>query len=251
MAEAASHEQDGRPVYPPLAAGWRSSAQPGQVLRVDRLLAALRAWLLPGSPVEFLDRTPKAMLADAVLSASLKEHIRERDVLDIGCGNGDISRFFARRGNRVTGVDVQDRRQTLSDDFRFVLVDSERLPFAPSSFDIVVSNHVIEHVTSHRRHLDEIRRVLRPGGVCYLATPNRSSPIMRGHLGNPMVLRYREMRPLFEERGFQVAEYSTDIVVRPDVYHYPLKLGRALPRSWAEALRVLYPAHMFTLTKPA
>lgn len=215
----------------------------------ERVATTLRGRLLPGSPVEFLDRTPKAMLIDAVLSRSLGADVRGFDLLDIGCGNGDIARFFARQGNHVIGVDVQDRRQNRSDGFSFMLVESEALPFAEASFDLVVSHHVIEHVTSHRRHLDEIRRVLRSGGVCYLATPNKSSPIMRGHVGNPMVLRYGQMRELFEERGFQVREHSTDIFTQPALYHYPLAVGRFVPRPVAEALRGLYPSHMFTLTK--
>lgn len=206
---------------------------------------------MPGSPVELLDRTPKARLIDAVLSQTLEREICGFDLLDIGCGNGDICRFFARQRNRVTGVDVVDRRRQESSEFEFRRVSCEALPFGRESFDLVISHHVIEHVGDQRRHLDEIHRVLRVGGVCYLATPNKSSPIMRGHVGNPMVLRYRQMRTLFEECGFRVLEHSTDIFLRPEMYHYPLPIGRVVPRRMAEAMRALYPSHMFTLTKAA
>jgi hypothetical protein len=82
-----------------------------------------------------------------------------------------------------------------------------------------------------------------------MATPNKSSPLMRGHVGNSLVLTYRQMRTLFESRGFHIVEYSTDVFVNPDRYHYPIKLGRAVPRALAESFRSLYPSQMFTLEK--
>lgn len=203
---------------------------------------------LGGRPVEFRNRTGKARMIEAILSRELGESVDGFDVLDVGCGNGDISRFFAQR-NRVTGVDVKDRRNGRVEPFQFVQIDSEALPFEDARFDLVLSHHVLEHVPDQRRHLDEIWRVLRPDGVCYLATPNKSSPIMRGHVGNTLVLRYRQMQPLFEERRFCVVEHSTDVFVRPDLYRYPLKLGRVVPRRVAHAVRSLFPSHMFTLRK--
>src|SRR3546814_9833619 len=53
---------------------------------------------------------------------------------------------------------------------------SDLLPFADDSFDVVLSNHVIEHVGEQPEqlaHLSELRRVLTPGGIGYLAVPNR------------------------------------------------------------------------------
>jgi 2-polyprenyl-3-methyl-5-hydroxy-6-metoxy-1,4-benzoquinol methylase len=208
----------------------------------------LRERLFRGTPVAGLDRTAKALMIDAILASDRGHGIKGLDVLDIGCGNGGISSFFARE-NRVTGVDVVDRRAGRSAAFEFVLIPSEALPFEDASFDVVISHHVIEHVQDQVRHLQEIWRVLRPGGVCYLATPNKSSPIMRGHVGNPQVLRYPQMRPLFEQCGFCATEHSTDVLVRPEAYHYPSRVGRLLPRRLAYALRALYPSHMFTLTK--
>jgi SAM-dependent methyltransferase len=204
--------------------------------------------ILRGTPVEFRNRTSKARMIEAIVSRELGGRAEGFDVLDVGCGNGDISRFFAQR-NRVTGVDVKDRRNGRVEPFRFVQIDSEALPFEDGSFDLVLSHHVLEHVPDQRRHLDEIWRVLRSDGVCYLATPNKSSPIMRGHVGNMLVLRYPQMQPLFEERNFSVVEHSTDVFVRPHLYHYPLKLGRVVPRRVAHAMRALFPSHMFTLRK--
>jgi ubiquinone/menaquinone biosynthesis C-methylase UbiE len=127
------------------------------------------------------------------------------------------------------------------------LITGTHLPFADDSFDVVLSNHVIEHVEDQGEHLKELRRVLREDGICYLATPNKSSPIMQGHVGNEMVLRYHQMQPLFERYGFRVFEYSTQVLTEPDRYSGPFRMGRYLPRRLAYVLRSYYPSQHFVL----
>ena len=101
-----------------------------------------------------------------------------RKLLEVGAGSGWISHYFAhsRSGQyAVDAVDVVDNRQS-KDGYRFTPVEGVVLPFADDAFDIVISNHVIEHVGSdgeQARHLSELHRVLKPGGVGYLAVPNR------------------------------------------------------------------------------
>jgi SAM-dependent methyltransferase len=172
-----------------------------------------------------------------------------RRVLDIGCGNGDISRHFAV-SNTVTGVDVSDRRRHRSG-FDFVLVDSAVLPMRDASFDIVISNHVIEHIPDQPEHLAEIRRVLVPGGVAYLATPNRTSPLMGGHVGNPHVLRWRAMAMLFLEHGLVPTEYSVDVLSDPARFNSSMRHVRWVPRPVLCLLRPLFPSHIFILEPAA
>lgn len=99
-------------------------------------------------------------------------------LLEVGTGTGGIAQYFASQpGGRfeVDAVDVVDSRSGEAD-YRFTLVDDTRLPFPDASFDVVLSNHVIEHVGdegAQRRHLAELERVLRPGGRGYLAVPSR------------------------------------------------------------------------------
>lgn len=101
-----------------------------------------------------------------------------KNLLEIGCGSGGISYWFGSSGAmgwNVEAVDVEDVR-LVHQGFRFQLVSGVGLPFPDNSFDVVISNHVIEHVGSEemqREHLKELRRVLRADGVGYLAVPNR------------------------------------------------------------------------------
>jgi SAM-dependent methyltransferase len=99
-------------------------------------------------------------------------------VLDVGTGSGFIASLFhdavGPRGE-VWGVDTIDQRQIL-EGFRFKRVMSAHLPFDDESFDVVISNHVVEHVVEREDqllHVKEIRRVLKADGVAYVATPNR------------------------------------------------------------------------------
>jgi ubiquinone/menaquinone biosynthesis C-methylase UbiE len=99
-------------------------------------------------------------------------------MLEIGCGSGGISHYFATHPQircSVDAVDLVDNRG-VRDGFRFHQVDGTRLPFPDQHFDVVITNHVIEHVgtvTEQRTHLAELFRVMRQCGVGYLAVPNR------------------------------------------------------------------------------
>lgn len=100
------------------------------------------------------------------------------DILEIGAGAGVISHVLASLATdigSVTAVDIADER-IICEGYRFVEVSDTQLPFPDASFDIAVSNHVIEHVgerDDQQHHVDEIYRVLRPDGLVYLAAPNR------------------------------------------------------------------------------
>ena len=99
-------------------------------------------------------------------------------LLEVGTGSGWIAHYFASHPSgrfTVDAVDVVDSRQVHAG-FRYQDVAGTQLPFADASFDVVVSNHVIEHVGGEPEqlaHRAERRRVLRVDGVGYLAVPNR------------------------------------------------------------------------------
>ncbi len=119
-------------------------------------------------------REAKARKIHAVIEA-VQGPLRAEDmVLDIGSGSGAIASALGAHAT-VHATDRVDQR-TVRDGYRFVLSE-ERLPFPAAVFDVVISNHVIEHVSNPARHLEEIRRVMKPTGICYLATPNRWWPM--------------------------------------------------------------------------
>jgi len=197
-------------------------------------------------PVVHLDRHRKAQMIESILESFLGQAMRGYRVLDIGCGNGDISAYFARN-NEQYGVDISDKRRDKNRTFEFCIVNSEVLPFADGFFDVVISHHVIEHVDDQKLHLREIHRVLKSDGSAYLATPNRTSPLMKGHIGNDHVLRYREVEPLLTGAGFVCTDYSPRVVREPDRFYADWRIGRLIPGFLVRLLRFLIPSHIYTL----
>ncbi|MCB1773747.1 MAG: class I SAM-dependent methyltransferase [Gammaproteobacteria bacterium] len=118
-------------------------------------------------------RRAKAEKILAILAAAGSPLKPAHRVLDLGCGSGEIASHLARYAE-VSCADAIDQR-TQGQDLPFQ-VAGDTLPFADHAFDVVVSNHVIEHVPDAANHLREIHRVVRPGGTVYLATPNRWWP---------------------------------------------------------------------------
>ena len=104
-------------------------------------------------------------------------------ILDWGCGHGQVTDLLWRAGLNVTAFDYRpDADEGLEPLERYphlqvrVSADPRRLPFADQSFDAVLSCGVLEHVEDPDASLEELRRVLVPGGTLYVyKLPNRSS----------------------------------------------------------------------------
>ena len=112
-------------------------------------------------------------------------HVLGRDdlaglvVADIGCSQGFIADELAGAGAAVTyGVDIDVpglavAQSRVGERVRFVCAAGEALPLADASVDVMVFNHIYEHVVDPDAVLADIRRVLKPDGVLYLGLGNR------------------------------------------------------------------------------
>ena len=199
-------------------------------------------------------------------------------LLEIGTGSGAIAAEFAStiRGGTVVAVDVLDQR-ILRAGYEFRLVDGPELPFADGSFDIVVSNHVIEHVgarPAQLTHLREIRRVLTSDGVAYLAVPNRWT-LLEPHFRLPLLswlpphwrsfyvrlarrgpgydcnpLSRSELLDAFARAGLAPSDRSFDAIrVMAEIERGGVAglLSRWAPRWVLRACRLWLPTFIFTL----
>ena len=120
------------------------------------------------------------------------DNFRGKRLLEIGCGLGTDLLQFARAGAVVTGVDLTPASVELVRK-RFVLegvpcnaqvADAEHLPFEDNSFDVVYSFGVLHHTPNTQKAIDEVHRVLKPGGRIIIMLYHTGS--VHVYLGAPL-----------------------------------------------------------------
>jgi len=101
------------------------------------------------------------------------KNVDNKKILDVGCGNGEISRILKELGNDVYGIDASDSaKKHLKDKLFKVDLQSDIYPFEENTFDIVFSKSVVEHLQEPDHMLKEAYRVLKKGGVIITMTPS-------------------------------------------------------------------------------
>jgi len=112
-----------------------------------------------------------------------QEHdVNGKTLLDVGCGGGILAEAFADLGFAVTGIDpsassvatAQQHADQRGLSIRYQVGSGEQLPIADNSFDYVSCCDVLEHVRDVDAVLSEISRVLKPGGIFFYDTINRT-----------------------------------------------------------------------------
>lgn len=138
-------------------------------------------------------------------------------VLDIGCGNGRFLEMIGRQGKIETyGLEMPGnsarRAQAILKD-RLHIGPLKPEIYSEHQFDAITLFHVFEHLTEPQAYLDEIRRILKPGGVLYMSFPNIGSiqsRIFKGrwlHLDPPrhlFLFDHDSFKKALSQHGFQV-----------------------------------------------
>ena len=188
-------------------------------------------------------------------------------ILDLGCGDGAAASLAARRnpGHHLAGLDwsagALGRARRLGLAVVRAGVDPPGLPVAAGSADVVMMSELIEHLVDTDSALDEVFRVLRPGGSLLLSTPNLAAWYNRGlvALGVQPIFSEVSLRGVYGRPGRQVAGHLhlftrgalvgllaargvADIAVRGARYHDVPRPLRPVDRAfcaWPAAASIL------------
>lgn len=98
-------------------------------------------------------------------------------VLEVGCNHGFITYHLASKTKwDMHGGDVNKKNLNkypwIKSKAKIRYLDATKMTFKNNTFDVVIYNHVIEHIPEWKNTIPEIYRVLKKGGILYLATPN-------------------------------------------------------------------------------
>lgn len=111
-----------------------------------------------------------------VFDRLLPESLENKLLLDAGCGTGWFSQRAVQRGSRVVSMDVGIEllhEVAKKCETNRAIGDTCRLAYRDGTFDVVISSEVIEHVRDPGSAVRELTRVLKPGGILVLTTPNK------------------------------------------------------------------------------
>lgn len=146
--------------------------------------------------------------------------------LEVGCGEGRVTRDLVERGHDVVALDPADTLVRAAADAdpigRYALADGHELPFADDEFDLVVSYNVLQNVADLPRAVREISRVLKPGGalcVCVIHPVTDLGDFADHADGTRFMLRER----YFDARHIEETEEHDGISMTFRGWTYPLE----------------------------
>jgi SAM-dependent methyltransferase len=202
--------------------------------------------------------------------------------VDVGCSAGFFTKALASHFTRVIGLDIDEsalekaRKESSAENVAYQIGDSMKLPFADATVDLIICNHVYEHVPDAGVLFHEIKRVLKPDGICYLGAASRLTPIEPHYhlpflswLPKSIADRYMKLTGKGEEyyeklqtywgirrliADFKVEDYTLRVIENPDLF----KARDMLPENgflakipdWIwRSLYVFLPSYLFILRK--
>lgn len=121
--------------------------------------------------------------------------VTNMSVLDLACGEGYGSYLLSKNAGSVTGIDIDNAtiekagKKYIAPNLRFLTGSATSIPLQENAFDIIVSFETIEHLTDHETMMKECKRVLKPGGLLIISTPNKKKYSGNSASQNPFHLK--------------------------------------------------------------
>jgi len=230
-------------------------------------------------------RRRKAQKIGRALEAQLGGPLNQMIGVDVGCSSGRITHALRDQFALLVGVDVDYAAIQFAASLTgsessawFAVASGGRLPFEADHFDVAICAQVYEHVNDQQALADDIWRVLKPGGFCFLSGPNRLA-VMEEHywlpflswLPRPLANVYMRvtrrgraydafprtvwtLRRLW--RQFQIEDMTIAMIREPERYGVADQVKRFgplrhIPKSVLQVMAWLLPNYNWVLRKPA
>lgn len=139
-----------------------------------------------GERVEEKQRKFDLRFADHLARYDLAKPLcKDKVVLDIACGTGYGTSILAQVAQTIDGVDIDKdaielaKKSYVKSNLTYTVGDGTTIPFEDNMFDVVISFETIEHIVEYHNFLKEIKRVLKPGGVLLMSTPNYKGELVK------------------------------------------------------------------------
>lgn len=227
-------------------------------------------------------REQKAKTMVSVLQDFISADLKSLTLLDVGSSTGIIANYLSMHFGKVVGIDIDRPAVEFAkvthkkDNLVFIQADSLKIEMPENYFDVVICAQVYEHVPDAEMMMDEIYRILKPGGVCYFAAGNRLN-IIEPHYHLPFLsviprpladiyirwagrgkfyyekhLSYWGLRRLV--RKFEVIDYTRKIIENPHRFSadYMLKTDAMKTRLAGLIVKYAYwlcPGYLWLLKK--
>jgi len=130
-------------------------------------------------------------------------------VLDVGCGNGVISRFIGQQGYNVTGIDIseetiqQARSLTSLPNIQFSVQDAEQLVADNQTFDAIICSEVLEHLHQPQNLVNTLYKLLKSDGCLIVTVPNGNGP-RETFVTKPVQKLQKDQGSLFSKFVFKI-----------------------------------------------
>jgi len=144
----------------------------------------------------YVDKTEKWLVFSMLRS-------RKGKALDLGCGTGNYTVELYKRGFDVIGFDASEKMLEIArrklPDVKFIKGDAYKLPFPDESFDVVLSVTMFEFIHQPEKVVNEIYRILKPGGEALIGTMN----------GKSLWFIFKRIKSIFVETAYRYARFYT------------------------------------------
>jgi 2-polyprenyl-3-methyl-5-hydroxy-6-metoxy-1,4-benzoquinol methylase len=191
---------------------WDTAGAPAEAGRVSTAIEALR-WARMASSGKTGIREPYEFCRAVVEKGSR--------VLDVGCGYGGTLRPFASAGAKTHGIEPSPHRARIAGMLGAKVSGIGIEELAPETFggpmDLVLTNHVLEHIVDPYEYLSRVGAVLRPGGYLFIGVPNAANDFLLQHVFYALhvhLFSRASLELMLRRAGFEVERVAEDHQLR-------------------------------------